>query len=143
VGKETSQEVDRLRGMAASDGGEEIKEIRRLLKTTLWNKAGIIRNEKGLQAALDEIADLKACFKRISISSVQDLSEALKLENMLKVSDMVVRSALLRTESRGAHYRSDYPEENNNLWLKNIEISKMDGPLSLRTVPSDLSRMAP
>ena len=129
--------------MASSNGGEGIKEIGRLLKTTMWNKAGIIRNEEGLQTALDEIADLKAKFKMVSISSVQDLSDALKLENMLKVSDMVVRSALKRTESRGAHYRSDYPEENNKLWLKNIEISKLDEPLSLRTVPTDLSRMAP
>ncbi len=135
--------MDRLRAMASLDGGEEIKEIRDLLKTTLWNKAGIIRNEEGLQTALGEIADLKARFEKISISSGQDLSDALKLENMLKVSDMVVRSALLRTESRGAHYRSDYPKEDNNLWLRNIEISKRDGPLSLRTVPADLSRMAP
>jgi len=143
VQKETSKEVARLRAMASSNGGEGIKEIGRLLKTTMWNKAGIIRNEEGLQTALDEIADLKAKFKMVSISSVQDLSDALKLENMLKVSDMVVRSALKRTESRGAHYRSDYPEENNKLWLKNIEISKLDEPLSLRTVPTDLSRMAP
>ena len=50
--KEVSQEVDRLRAMASLDGGEGIKEIRGLLKTTLWNKAGIIRNEEGLQAAL-------------------------------------------------------------------------------------------
>ena len=141
--KETSKEVDRLRAMASSDGGEEIKEIGLLLKTTLWNRAGIIRNEEGLQTALVEIADLKARFKRISVSSVQDLCDALRLENKLKVSDMVVRSALLRTESRGAHYRSDYPEENNNLWLKNIEISKMDGPMSIRAVPADLSRMSP
>jgi fumarate reductase (CoM/CoB) subunit A len=141
--KETSQELDRLRAMASLDGGEAIKEIRGLLKTTLWNKAGIIRNEEGLRTALQVIADLKARFKKISISSDQALSDALKLENMLKVSDLVVQSALLRTESRGAHYRSDYPKEDNNLWLKNIEISKMEGPLSLRTVPTDLSRMAP
>ncbi len=141
--KEAVQEVDRLRAMASLDGGEEVKEMRGLLKTTLWNKAGIIRNEEGLQAALGEITDLKARFKKISLNRDQDLSEALKLENMLKVSDMVVQSALLRTESRGAHYRSDFPKEDNNLWLKNIEISKRDGPLSLRTVPADLSRMAP
>jgi succinate dehydrogenase/fumarate reductase flavoprotein subunit len=109
----------------------------------MWNRAGIIRNEEGLQTALNEIADLKARFKMVSIRSAQDLSDALKLENMLKVSEMVVRTALKRTESRGAHYRSDYPEENNNLWLKNIEISKKNGSMSLCTVPTDLSRMAP
>ena len=99
--------------------------------------------KKDFRPLSSEIADLKERFKKISLSSDQDLSDALKLENMLKVSDMVVRSALLRTESRGAHYRSDFPKEDNNLWLKNIEISKRDGPLSLRTVPADLSRIAP
>ena len=141
--KEISKEVDRLRAMASSNRGEGIKEIGHLLKTTMWNKVGIIRNEEGLQTALDKITDLKARFKMISISSAQDLFGAFELENMLKVSDMVVRSSLKRTESRGAHYRSDYPEENNKLWLKNIEISKLVEPLSLRTVPTDLSRMAP
>lgn len=141
--KEISQEVDRLRAVASLDGGEEIKAIRNLLKTTLWNKAGIIRNEEGLQGALREIADLMARLKKVSVMSGQNLSDALKLENMLKVADMVARSALLRTESRGAHYRSDFPKEDNNRWLKNIEISKRDGPLSLRTVPVNLSRMAP
>jgi fumarate reductase (CoM/CoB) subunit A len=143
VRKEASQEVDRLRTMASFDGGEAIKEIRDLLKTTLWNKAGIIRKEEGLQTALKVIADLEARFKKITVNSDRDLADALKLENMLKVSDMVVRSALIRTESRGAHYRSDYPKEDNNLWLKNIEISKRDGAVSPRTVPSDQSRMAP
>lgn len=141
--REISKEVDRLRALAVSEGGETIKETGRFLKTFMWNKAGIVRNEKGLQSALVEIAELKGRFKSISISSALDLTEALKLENMIKVSEMVVRSALLRTESRGAHYRSDYPEENNNLWLKNIEITKTGEIMSLRTVPSDLSRMAP
>jgi succinate dehydrogenase/fumarate reductase flavoprotein subunit len=113
------------------------------LKTILWHKAGIIRNKEGLQTARDEISSLTERFKSITIKNYKDLTEALRLENMLQVSDMVVRSALLRTESRGAHYRSDYPEEDNRLWLKNIEIYKKDGSLLLRTVPSDLSRIAP
>ncbi|MBI4763902.1 MAG: FAD-binding protein [Deltaproteobacteria bacterium] len=141
--KEASRELSRLTVLASSTGGEGIKEIQRLLRTIMWHKAGIIRNKEGLQTALDEIKTLTARFKSITVKNFKDLSDALKLENMLRVSDMVARSALLRTESRGAHYRSDYPEENNSLWLKNIEIYKKDGSLLLRTVPSDLSRIAP
>jgi succinate dehydrogenase/fumarate reductase flavoprotein subunit len=58
---------------------------------------------------------------------------------MLKVSEMVVRSALFRTESRGAHYRLDFPEENNDQWLQNIEVSQKDGSLSLKSVLPALS----
>jgi fumarate reductase (CoM/CoB) subunit A len=138
--KETSRELNRLKALASSAGGEEVKEMQRRLKTTMWNKAGIVRSEKGLQTALDEIAELKTRFKNVTIRDYKDLSDAVRLENMLKVSEMVACSALLRTESRGAHYRSDYPEEDNNLWLKNIEISKKDDSLFLRTFPSNLSK---
>ena len=139
VQKAISRELDRVKGLASSKGKEAVKKIQGLLRTTMWNQAGIVRNEKGLQAALDEIEALKAQFKSINIRDHKDLSDAVKLENMIKVSEMVIRSALLRTESRGSHYRSDYPEEDNNQWLKNIEISKTEDTLSLKTVPLDLT----
>lgn len=138
-----SDEVERLRELASTRGNENLKELQRLLKTFMWNKAGIVRNEKGLNEALEEIISLKKRSRKVHVGTYGELTTAIKLGNMLVVSEMVVRSALLRNESRGAHYRSDYTEENNKEWLKNIVISKRNGEMTLSTVPVDLSRMAP
>ena len=140
---ELSSEVDRLRELASAAGGEDVKELQRLLKTTMWNKAAIVRNEKGLKEALEEIASLKERLHKVYLGSYRELTDTIRLNNMLVVSEMVVRAALLRTESRGAHYRSDYPEENNKEWLKNIVISKKNEDMWLSTVPVELSQMAP
>lgn len=138
-----AKELERLKTMASSDGGEEPKEIQRLLRQTMWTKSGIIRNGKGLGEALGEIAALKGRFQKISPGGMAGLADGARLSNMLVISEMVVRGALLRTESRGAHYRSDYPEENGEEWLKNIWISKKDDRMSLSTTPVVLSRLAP
>jgi len=138
-----SDELERLRELVSARGSENLKELQRLLKTIMWNKAGIVRNEKGLNEALEEIISLKKRAHNVHVETYGELTSAIKLNNMLVVSEMVVRSALLRDESRGAHYRSDYPEENNKEWLKNIVISKSNGEMSLSTVPVDLSRTAP
>jgi len=73
--------------------------------------------------------------RRVSVPDYRQLSQAIKLANMLIVSEMVGRAALERTESRGAHYRTDHPEENNEQWLKNIEISNESGGMTLRVIP--------
>jgi succinate dehydrogenase/fumarate reductase flavoprotein subunit len=67
----------------------------------------------------------------------------LELQNMLLVSEMVCRAALLRTESRGSHYRSDYPEEDNNDWLKNIVLHKGESGMRLEAVPVSLDAIVP
>jgi succinate dehydrogenase/fumarate reductase flavoprotein subunit len=54
---------------------------------------------------------------------------------MLLVGEMVCRSAIERTESRGAHFRSDYPQENDDSWLVNIQIRKAASGLVLERVP--------
>jgi len=54
---------------------------------------------------------------------------------MLLLSEMVCRASLLRTESRGSHYRSDYPEEDNANWLKNIVIHKENTEMRLGCAP--------
>lgn len=50
--------------------------------------------------------------------------KAIELQNMVAVSRMVIKSALERKESRGSHYRSDYPDENDRDWLNNMVVSK-------------------
>ncbi len=136
-------EMERIQELADSTGGESVKELRQLLRTDMWKEAGVIRNGTGLKRALDEIAALKKRSQSISIGSYRDLTAAVRLKNMLTVSEMVVQAALLRTESRGAHYRTDFPEEDHSEWLKHIVISKKNGDMELSLVPVDLSRMMP
>ena len=90
----------------------------------MWYKAGIIRNQSALTEALAEIKQLCQNLDRVRVSGVKDLVDAVRLRNMITVSEMVVRSALLRTESRGAHFRTDYPEENNEQGQHNVVLHK-------------------
>jgi len=59
-----------------------------------------------------------------SIKKTSDLIRCLELENMLRIAKVVCQAALLREESRGSHYRMDYPTEDNERWLRNIEVRK-------------------
>jgi succinate dehydrogenase/fumarate reductase flavoprotein subunit len=63
---------------------------------------------------------------------MSDLIRCLELENMLLLSEVVCRAALLRTESRGSHYRTDCPEEDNDRWLRNIVVKKEETGLTYR-----------
>ena len=139
---EFSVEAERLRRLASS-GSESAKELQLLLKTIMWNGAGTVRDEKGLRVALEGITSFKERLHNISVESHRDLVETIRLGNMRTVSEMVLRSALFRTESRGAHYRADYPVENNKEWLTNITISKKNGGMSLSVVPVDAYRIIP
>jgi len=136
-----SDEVERLKKLDSS-GGEDTRELERLLKITMWSNVAIVRNEKGLEEALEEIASLKERFHRISLKSYRALVNAIRLWNRLHVSEMVARAALFRTESRGAHYRSDHPEENDREWLKNIVISQQEGQMRLSTTSVEMTKFS-
>ncbi len=140
--KQARDAVDRLRELASSEGSENLEKLRDLQKETMWHNVGIIRNQKSLENALQEIRVLAERYKRISIGGPRELVRAIELGNMLTVSEIIARAALERTESRGAHYRSDYPDENNQDWLKNIALSLKDGQMTLSTVHVDLVEIA-
>jgi succinate dehydrogenase/fumarate reductase flavoprotein subunit len=126
-----------------SEKGEDLRALERQLKEAMWKRAGIVRHEKGLVEALEQIGDHKAIAGGIKIGNFRDLTRYLEYRNLLLVSEMVCRASLLRRESRGSHYRSDYPEEDNVQWLKNIEIQKDPLGMRLEPVPVRMSRIAP
>ena len=132
---EVSAEVGRLRELASRQGAEVLSKLRQLLKETMWYQAGIIRNKEGLEEAIKGIVSIRDKLNRVSVVSYSQLIKAIELSNMLTVSEAICRAALKRTESRGAHYRTDYPEGDNEQWLKNIEISCVGGDMILRVVP--------
>ncbi|MCL1897173.1 MAG: succinate dehydrogenase/fumarate reductase flavoprotein subunit, partial [Clostridiales bacterium] len=68
--------------------------------------------------------------------------EAIQVTYMLDLAEMITRSALFRTESRGAHYREDYPERDPS-WLKHTCLAKKEGAISLGTVPVTITKLDP
>jgi succinate dehydrogenase/fumarate reductase flavoprotein subunit len=112
----------------------------RTLQELMWNNVGVLRNEAELTEAIEEIERIRIEeLPRLTAASKgrvfnRDWIESLELANMLDVSEMIARSALSRTESRGCHYREDCPESSQD-WLKNIVIRAEDGGMTLTDVP--------
>jgi len=102
-------------------------EIKSELMATMWENVAIIRNENGLKSALVKIEELKD--KSLNMTVIdgagfnKNLLDALEIENMLMLASLVTQSALLRRESRGSHYREDYPEKDER-WNRSIVLNK-------------------
>jgi succinate dehydrogenase/fumarate reductase flavoprotein subunit len=136
-------ESERLQRLASGGNGKAMEELRRLLKETMWRKAGIIRDDLGLSQGLEEIADLKERFDGVSVSGGRELQRAVKLGSMLTSAEMVCRAALYRRESRGAHYRQDHSEQNDRDWLCNVLLTNKGGHMAMSTEPVGLNRVQP
>ncbi|MFW6147578.1 MAG: FAD-binding protein [Thermodesulfobacteriota bacterium] len=131
--KELLAEQVRIKSLFSA-GREELRELGRGLKTVMWQNAGIIRDRKGLEEALEKISVIESRTENAGVQDYRQLITYLELRNLLLLSKMVCRAALLRTESRGAHYRSDYPSEDDENWLKNIIIVKQNSTMNLEAV---------
>ncbi|MBN2033933.1 MAG: FAD-binding protein [Deltaproteobacteria bacterium] len=110
-----------------AETGQDPKELCRTLRSIMWENAGIIRSADGLSRALGQIEELQVLSKKCRAQNPVQIMRRIDFQNMLLVSKMVCKAALLRAESRGAHYRTDCPEEKNPEWQKNILIRKEDG----------------
>ena len=112
----------RMQDMAARSGGADtIGSVRLELANTMHQKAGVYRSGQGLGEALQKVQELKARYERVAIASTEgaynpSLSTLLELGNMLDVAQVIVASALSREESRGAHYRTDFPQRDDANW---------------------------
>lgn len=95
------------------------KELIKQIKDIVWRYLGIIRNEDGIKTAIKEISQIKSNFENIKVT--KNLLDYIRLRNIIFVAEAISIAALERKESRGAHYRSDYPNENNE-WKKAILI---------------------
>ncbi|MBR6099521.1 L-aspartate oxidase [bacterium] len=87
----------------------DITALKNRLREIMWNNAGIIRNEKSLIKAKNDIEQLKKEFNRNR--KCLNLGEY-EYRNMLTVAELIIQGAINRKESRGAHFRSDYPKRN-------------------------------
>ncbi len=84
---------------------------------------GVFREENAMKKAIKKIEELKERAKNIGIDDKSktfntDIVEAFELNNILLIAETIARCAALRKESRGAHYRTDFPERDDENWLK-------------------------
>ena len=119
-----------------SENGLNINTLSRSLKQIMWLKAGILRDSEGLSEALETISHIRSKALAVRIAKPSDLIRCLELDNMLLLSETVCRAALMRTESRGSHYRTDFPKEDHTHWLKNIVARKGKTGIHLEMVPN-------
>ncbi len=116
------------------DSGRRVSAIKAELGETMDRYVAVFRDEEGIQTALDKVRALKEEAGSAYIDDRgtifnQDVLGALELENMLDNAECCCLAALERKESRGAQYRTDYPERNDEEWLKHIDVSlNGDGP---------------
>jgi succinate dehydrogenase / fumarate reductase flavoprotein subunit len=127
-----ADEIDSI--IARPRDGRRVPEIKNELGDLMNRHAAVFRDEAGLQTARETIARLKEEADRAWIDDQgtvfnQDVLAALELGYMLDCAEATVLGAIERKESRGAQFRTDYPERNDEEWLKHIDISLADdGP---------------
>jgi succinate dehydrogenase / fumarate reductase flavoprotein subunit/fumarate reductase flavoprotein subunit len=126
--------------------GENPFGLREELGGVMWDRVGIVREGKELERALAKLNTLKERSNQVAVTGGRLLNpawqEALDLRNLLTVSELITRAALERQESRGAHYRTDYPELDDVNWLKNIYLSRAGNEAKMWTQPVKLTRLA-
>ena len=127
--------------------GLDLYPLRDALRLSNWEKLGIIREGKELQEGLQTIQELKEKMDQVGIagSPAYNISwnDWLNMRNLLDASEMVGRSALERRESRGAHYRSDFPKKNNREYLKNFYIKREKGEMKIYDRLVIMNRLKP
>ncbi len=121
--------------------------VRRRLNELMWEQGGLVRDADGLAAAAAGLRELAAELESVGVPGGRAYNpgwhEALNLENLLTVAPLVVASAACREESRGSHFRSDFPQRDDRRWLQRVVVRHESGKLSVSTEPVVLSRIAP
>ena len=108
-------------------GSIKPQEFKNNIKNLMWEKVAIVREEKTLNEALKQFQEMQKDLEKLDVKDTKqyntDLVTALEVINMIEICILTVKSAILRRESRGAHFRSDFPESKDE-WKKSIVINK-------------------
>jgi len=135
--------------IARPRAGRRISEIKEELGVTMNQHVAVFRDEQGLQAAGEVVARLKEEAQSAYVDDRgtvfnQDVLGAIELGYMLDAAEAMVVAALERKESRGAQFRTDYPERNDAEWLKHIDISRgEDGAPKVSYSPVTITQWQP
>ena len=135
--------------LGATGGTERIAALRAEMQTTMEESAGIYRTGTNLDAAVETMGRLRQHGRHLRLDDRSrtfntELVAALELGYMLDLAEVILRSAALRTESRGAHQRTDYPDRDDERFLAHsLARRTADGPAHIEYLPVTITKWPP
>jgi succinate dehydrogenase / fumarate reductase, flavoprotein subunit len=146
--REQRCQEEKNQALIAQEGSENPIAIWREMGEIMTEHVTVTRINKDLQSAHTRLSDLEARYKKINLSdrsrwSNQTLNFARELENMLILARVITMGAFCRNESRGAHYKPEFPERDDGRWLKTTRAKWMDREIKLSYEPVDISQIPP
>jgi succinate dehydrogenase / fumarate reductase flavoprotein subunit len=138
-------EVDHL---LASNGDENVADLRTELQAVMMDNVGVFRIAGQMQAAVGNIQELQERYRRVGLQDKgkkfnTELLEAIELGYLLDLAEVTAESALARQESRGAHSREDFPERDDENWLKHTLAYRTEHGVELRYKPVAITQFEP
>ena len=143
--EKTMARIDRLKKMGS---GEKAGVLRIEMQNVMMEHCSVFRQEEGLSRAREGIKLLIDRYREVTIDNRggrfnTDLLEALELESLLGLADVILASAIARKESRGAHFREDYPIRDDQNWLKHTLAQRTDNGPRLFYKPVTITKFEP
>lgn len=114
------------------ESGIKVHRLLDRLKNIMSDRVGIFRNKNDLSEAMEEISMAREDYKKVFISGnclrySQELVNIIEFQAMLDLAEVITRGALNREETRGSHFRADFPQRNDKDWLKHTLVTLKDG----------------
>lgn len=131
-----------------SKGKGNLNDLREAIYQSMWDKVGIVRNHQGLLSAQEDLAGFSEALDGISIGNDErrfnlTWHDWQNLDSLIKVSKIITTAALAREDSRGAHFRDDFPDTGNLDETRYTQVEQNGDKLSVNMVPVDFSIVKP
>ncbi len=137
--EDVEREISRILAPFRSTSDVNPFDLKDKIASTMWRYVGIVRNEADLQKGLAEIGKIRLDSKNVQARGPrafnQSWADSMAVWNMALDCESIIRSAIERKESRGAHTRSDYPKKDDEHWLVNIITKQKDGQMIHENIP--------
>ena len=138
-------EIEQIRGRQR---GENAQKIRIELAAQMMDNCGVFRTQQTLESMTHTLRELRARYANVAVTDTghvfnTDLLEAREVGYLLDCAEATVAAALARQESRGGHFREDYPERNDTDWLKHSLAYQAEGGPDMRYKPVTITKFEP
>ena len=147
-GQEKAKVLEKFEDIFQRDGSESYNKIRNEMKEVMMTKCGVFRDEEKLKACIETLKGLQERFKKGKVTDKgklfnTEIYEIIELGNMLGMAILIATAALRRQESRGGHFRTDFPKRDDEKFLHHSMVYDSPDGLVIKTKPVVITKYQP